>query len=48
MPATGYYNQLMREIDEALWLGKKVDRLELIAQDVKQYVDKGDAWYPNF
>jgi hypothetical protein len=48
MPATGYYNQLMREIDDALWSGKKVDRLELIAQDVKQYVDKGDAWYPNF
>lgn len=48
MPATGYYNQLMREIDDALWSGKKVDSLELIAQDVKQYVDTGEAWYPNF
>ena len=48
MPATGYYNQLMREIDDALWSGKKADSLELIAQDVKQYVDTGEAWYPNF
>tara|TARA_R110000822_G_scaffold93014_1_gene214332 strand:- start:1783 stop:1959 length:177 start_codon:yes stop_codon:yes gene_type:complete len=48
LPATGYYNQLMREIDEALWLGDKPDTLENIAEDVKQYVDLGEAWYPKF
>ena len=48
LPATTYHNQLMREIDDALWLGNKVEALEVIAQDVKQYVDAGEAWYPKF
>lgn len=48
LPATGYYNQLMREIDDALWLGEDVDSKESVAETVKQYVDRGDAWYPLF
>ena len=48
MPATGYYNQLMREIDDALWIGNKAEALETIAEDVKQYVGMGEAWYPKF
>ena len=49
MPATGYHNQLMREIDDALWSGDlNVSALETIAADVKQYVDRGEAWYPEF
>ena len=50
LPATGYYNQLMREIDDAHWMGKTDDAetLELHAEDVKTYVDKGEAWYPTF
>jgi uncharacterized ferritin-like protein (DUF455 family) len=48
LPATAYHNQLMREIDDALWIGNKVEPLEIIAEDVKQYVDMGESWYPTF
>lgn len=51
LPATGYYNQLMREIDDAYWIGEgdDVSHLEAQADDVKRnYIDKGDVWYPNF
>jgi|TARA_R110000764_G_scaffold56755_1_gene123757 hypothetical protein len=48
LPATGYYNKLMRDIDEAAWLGNNADTLENIADDVKQYVDMGATWYPKF
>lgn len=51
LPATGYYNQLMREIDDAFWIGKgdEVDHLEAQADDIKRnYIDKGEVWYPDF
>jgi hypothetical protein len=50
MPSQGYYNKLMREIDEAYWLGNDVEAqvLELKSIDVKQYIDKGETWYPLF
>jgi len=51
LPATGYYNHLMREIDDALWLDPDADvgPLEATLDDVKRnYVDKGEVWYPEF
>jgi len=50
LPATGYYNQLMREIDDAYWIGNSdVDHLEAKADDIKRnYIDKGEVWYPDF
>lgn len=49
LPATTYHNQLMREIDDALWTGSaSVAALEIAAADVKEYVDRGEAWYPKF
>ena len=48
LSATAYHNQLLREIDDALWVGNKVEALETIASDVKQYVDRDEAWYPTF
>ena len=50
LPSTGYYNQLMREIDEAYWLGNddEAEQKQLTADDVKHYIDKGDVWYPTF
>ena len=50
LPATGYYNQLMREIDDAYWIGNdNVSHLESEAEYVKrEYVDKGELWYPDF
>ena len=49
-PATGYHNKLMREIDDAYWLGKgdEAQGLELTASDVQRYIDKGSSWYPTF
>ena len=49
-PATGYHNKLMREIDEAYWLGNDAEAqvLEVQASDVKRYVDAGSSWYPLF
>lgn len=48
LPATGYHNQLMREIDDAYWLGSEADALEAEADTVKEYVERGEAWYPLF
>jgi hypothetical protein len=50
LPATGYYNQLMREIDDAYWIGSgDVVHLEAQADDIKRnYIDKGEVWYPDF
>lgn len=49
-PATGYYNKLMQEIDEAYWLGNDDETpvLEQQADDVKRYIDEGSTWYPTF
>jgi hypothetical protein len=41
----------MREIDDALWLDPDADvgPLEATLDDVKRnYVDKGEVWYPEF
>ena len=51
LPATGYYNKLMREIDDADWIGDSTTSalLEDLAREVKKnYVDKGELWYPDF
>lgn len=51
LPSTGYYNQLMREIDDADWLGEydTADQLRKEAEHVKrEHIDKGDVWYPLF
>ena len=51
LSATGYYNNLMRQIDEADWIGKydEADFLREEAAHIKEeYVDKGAAWYPQF
>jgi len=50
LPAVGYHNQLMREIDDAYWLGNDDDAesLQLTADDVQKCIDKGDVWYPLF
>lgn len=51
LPATGYYNKLMREVDEAFWIGEN-DTAELLEREAKHikesYVDKGEVWYPTF
>ena len=48
LPATGYYNKLMREIDEAYWMGEDTAILETEAETVKRYVDRGEQWYPTY
>lgn len=51
LPATGYYNQLMREIDDAYWIGEDdtAETLTIEANNIKEnYVDRGLTWYPTF
>lgn len=51
LPATGYYNNLMRQIDDAYWIGD-TDEAAFLCEEAKhikeEYVDKGAAWYPQF
>ena len=50
MPSQAYHNKLMKEIDEAYWLGNDdvAKTLEPQADDVKRYVDAGHTFYPTF
>ena len=49
-PAPGYYNNLMRQIDDAYWLGNDEDAkfFENEAEYVKGELDKGAVWLPEF
>jgi hypothetical protein len=50
--ATGYYHELQRDIDDAYWCGMgdmpSIRFKEILIQDVKEHIDRGDAWYPKF
>ncbi len=48
MPASDYYHKLLRQIDDAYWNGGTAKAMELVANDVKEHIERGDAWYPNF
>jgi len=51
IPSQRYHNDLMKQIDEAYWIGETdgVEALEIEAKHIKeQYVDKGEVWYPKF
>jgi len=48
MPASDYYHKLLKQIDDVYWNGGTAKALELTAMDVKEHIDRGDAWYPTF
>ena len=50
IPIEQYYNDLMRIIDDADWIGDE-DTVKLFMpekEQIKKDMDDGELWYPNF
>ena len=50
IPIEQYYNDLMRIIDDADWIGDD-DTVKLFMpekEQIKKDMDDGELWYPNF
>ena len=50
VPIEQYYNDISRIIDDAEWMGED-DVVELYLpekEQIKQQMDDGELWYPNF
>ena len=50
VPIEQYYNDLMRIIDDADWIGDE-DTVKLFMpekEQIKRDMDEGELWYPNF
>ena len=50
IPIEQYYNDLMRIIDDADWIGDE-DTVKLFMpekEQIKRDMDDGELWYPNF
>ena len=45
-----YIKDLQRDIDDLEWEGEqyKADKLKILLNEVKEYRDKGELWYPMF
>lgn len=51
IPAQDYHNRLMKQIDDAYWIGdsEEAEFLEREAEHIKKnYLDEGHVWYPSF
>jgi hypothetical protein len=50
VPAQEYHNRLMKQIDDAYWMGNDDDAkfFENEAEYVKGELDKGAVWLPEF
>ena len=50
IPIDQYYNDISKIIDDAEWMGED-DVVELYLpekEQIKQQMDDGELWYPNF
>ena len=45
-----YIKDLQRDIDDLEWDGEqyKADKLKILLNEVKEYRDRGELWYPMF
>ena len=45
-----YIKDLQKDIDDLEWEGEqyKADKLKILLNEVKEYRDKGELWYPMF
>jgi len=51
IPAQEYHNRLMKQIDDAYWIGEAEEGefLQREADHIKKhYLDEGEVWYPSF
>jgi hypothetical protein len=47
-PLSSYQKRVLRNIEEAEWLGDNIDAMQNEYDEIERMVKDGDVYYPNF